>query len=163
MSVKSWNVTYKYKRNSYSSDSKETITIFANSSKDALKDADLKLKNKFFSYSILRVSEIKEERKNKDYKDVATIVYAANDKLSEYNIGIFALGLVLIILSSVIILIGLIGILYRTMVPPPEEAELLTIYNSIVIISMSLLIIGPATLVGSIFLLKKKAKKYRCK
>ena len=46
MSVKSWNVTYKYKRNSYSSDSKETITIFANSSKDALKDADLKLKNK---------------------------------------------------------------------------------------------------------------------
>ena len=152
-----WIVKYSYKEHVDSIKRESNIIIEAKSWYAAKKEAETQLLGRYPYVKVLTAYQ-QTTRVSKYEKD-ARAINAINEKLLEYNIGIIILTILLFIVASALLLGGVVGIIYRAMVPAPKEPELLNIYNGIFALTIVGLIAGPLLGVGAFLLFKLKGKK----
>lgn len=150
-------VYFEYKEHKDSLIRKSVISVPARSWQQAKKLAAESLKGRYFYAKVLNSNSVNTHVR--DAEEDARIIMAVNEYLLQFNTGVMILTIILYVFAGILLLGGIIGLIYRGMVPAPEEPELLAIYNGLLIPTIIGLILGPLTAVGAFLIFKFKGKK----
>ena len=152
-----YDVYFEYKERKDSLTRKSLIKVPAKSWQKAKKLASESLKRRYFYIKVLNSNSTNAHVR--DAEEDARVIMAVNEYLLQFNMGILILSIILYVIAGLLLLGGVIGLIYRGMVPAPEEQELLNIYNSLLAPIIIGLILGPIVGICSFLLFKFKGKK----